>query len=163
MPTSSVVPPLWSAPLRSQLGEQKNSPPPLVVLVNKSKKIKKIVAQWVPSSVPFGDCEKRTVTRFALSFAFRLISLAQGLPFSTIYAFAFLFFSFPSDWQKIFSSPVKIFLSHFARSFCHAKNYFKTSKQKKILRRLQSISQYNCCNWLLQHMLLELIFITSKH
>ena len=97
MPTSSVVPPHRSAPLRSQLGEQKNSPPPLVVLVNKSKKIKKIVAQWVPSSVPFGDCEKRTVTRFALSFAFRLISLAQGLPFSTIYAFAFLFFSSPSD------------------------------------------------------------------
>ena len=94
------------------------------------KKIKKIVAQWVPSSVPFGDCEKRTVTRFALSFAFRLISLAQGLPFSTIYAFAFLFFSSPSDWQKIFSSPVKIFLSHFAHFFCHAKNYFKTSKQK---------------------------------
>ena len=76
---------------------KKNSPSPLVVLVNKSKKIKKIVAQWVPSSVPFGDCEKRTVTRFALSFAFRLISLAQGLPFSTIYAFAFLFFSSPSD------------------------------------------------------------------
>ena len=86
-----------SAPLRSQSKQQKISPPPLVVLVNKSKKIKKIVAQWVPSSVPFGDCEKRTVTRFALSFAFRLISLAQGLPFSTIYAFAFLFFSSPSD------------------------------------------------------------------
>ena len=112
------------------LENKKTSPPPLVVLVNKSKKIKKIVAQWVPSSVPFGDCEKRTVTRFALSFAFRLISLAQGLPFSTIYAFAFLFFSSPSDWQKIFSSPVKIFLSHFAHFFCHAKNYFKTSKQK---------------------------------
>lgn len=162
MPTSSVVPLTDLLLYAVSLENKKTSPPPLVVLVNKSKKIKKIVAQWVPSSVPFGDCEKRTVTRFALSFAFRLISLAQGLPFSTIYAFAFLFFSSPSDWQKIFSSPVKIFLSHFAHFFVMRKITLK-HQNKKILRRLQSISQYNCCNWLLQHMLLELIFITSKH
>ena len=122
MPTSSVVPPRWSAPLRSQFGEQKNQSAPFSRPGQQIKKIKKIVAQWVPSSVPFGDCEKRTVTRFALSFAFRLISLAQGLPFSTIYAFAFLFFSSPSDWQKIFSSPVKIFLSLAHFFFCHAWN-----------------------------------------
>ena len=93
MPTSSVVPLsdllLYAV---SSWNKKTRPPPPLVVLVQQTEKKQKIFAQWVPFSVPFGDCEKRTVTRFAPLFAFRLISLAQELPLSNIYAIAFLFF-----------------------------------------------------------------------
>lgn len=64
------------------------------------KFLKKICTEG-PPPVPFGDCEKRTTIRSALSFAFRLLSLAQELPLSNIYAIAFLFFlSLRSNWQK---------------------------------------------------------------
>ncbi len=93
MPTSSVVPLPDLLLYAVSSCNKKTSPPPLVGLVSKTEKIKKIFGQWVPFSVPFGDCEKRTVTRSAPLFAFRLISLAQELPFSNIFAIAFLFFS----------------------------------------------------------------------
>ncbi len=92
MPTSSVVPLSDLLLYAVSSWNKKTSPPPLVGLVSKTEKIKKIFVHWGPFSVPFGDCEKRTVTRFAPLFAFRLISLAQKLPLSNIYAIAFLFF-----------------------------------------------------------------------
>ena len=80
-----------SAPLRSQLGEQKNSPPPLVVLIAKTKKSKKIFAHWVPCLCL--QAVAKNELHF-VPFAFRLTSLAQTLPTSNIFALAFLFFSF---------------------------------------------------------------------
>lgn len=80
-------------------------------------------------SVPLGGCEKRTPLR---SFRLSANQPSTDTPNVKYFRFRFFIFFFPlrSLWQKILPSPVKIFLSHFARSFCHAKKYFKTSKQK---------------------------------
>lgn len=104
-PTSSVVPLPDLLLYAVSSWNKKTSPPPLVGLVSNKEKIKKIFRQWVPFSVPFGDCEKRTITRSAPLFAFRLISLAQELPLSNIFAIAFLFFLCSTQNDKNLAPP----------------------------------------------------------
>ena len=91
MPTSSVVPLsdllLYAV---SSWNKKTRPPPPLVVLVQQTEKKQKIFAQWVPFSVPFGDCEKRTPLR---SFRLSANQPSTGTPIIKYLRFTFLFFS----------------------------------------------------------------------